>query len=371
MEESDTSRDLVSWLILMRSPGLFPVTINKLLFHFGTPTQLVKADSGALGEAGLKLKTIDYFRRPDWKKIETDLAWLSKPGNTFVSFMDNQFPLLLRNIPDPPIGLFVCGSPDVLSRTQIAVIGTRKPTPGGKRIATEFARLLGNYGLTITSGLAVGIDTAAHEGALLSDNPTIAVLANGLDMVYPRSNRQLAEKICQHGAIVSEFPINTKPIPRHFPRRNRIISGLSVGTLVVEAATRSGSLITAGLASEQGREVFAVPGSICNPVTAGCHALISNGAKLTTNIGHILEEIGPLCALVQECEPGLEKPESSNERLDEAHKLLLDNIGYEPVTIDQLVEVTGIPVQVVGVLLLDLELNGLIDAIAGGRFSKI
>ena len=370
MEETVTSQDLVSWLVLIRSPGLSPITIKKLLYEFGSPNQLVNADRDLLVEKGLKPQSITYFQHPDWKKIESDLVWLDKSGNHFISCIDKHYPQLLRNIPDPPTGLFVSGDVEIMNQPQIAIIGTRKPTPGGKRVAIEFAYRLGNCGITVTSGLAVGIDTAAHQGALASDRPTIAVLANGLDMVYPRSNRELAEKICEEGALISEFPVFTNPIPANFPRRNRIISGLAVGTLVVEAAIKSGSLITARLAMEQGREVFAVPGSIFNPVSCGCHALISDGAKLTSNIEDIFEEIGPLCSVVKDSKSGRMIPEKVNEVLDEGHKLLLDNIGYEPVTIDQLVTETGISVHSATVLLLDLEIFGLLDSLPGGRVAR-
>jgi DNA processing protein len=370
MDEIDTSQDLVSWLILVHTPGLSPVLVNKLLTQLDSASNIIGADRSELIEAKLKNKSIDYFRKPDWERIDADLEWLKVPGNHFICCKDVRYPTLLRNIPDPPIALYMSGNADVLSTTQIAIIGTRKSTSGGRRIAAEFAAKLGNLGLTVTGGLAIGIDTAAHNGAISSNNPTIAVLGNGLDIKYPKINTELTEKICEYGVIVSEFPIRTMPIPSNFPRRNRIISGLSVGTLVVEAALKSGSLITARLAMEQGREVFAIPGSIYSPVSKGCHALIKDGAKITTNIEDIVEEIGPLASVALQSEPRVKNIIDLHERLDEQSKLLLDNIGYEAMTIDQLVLETGMVSHTVTVLIVDLELKGMVESLSGGRVAR-
>jgi DNA processing protein len=370
MDDIDASQELVSWLILIHATSLSPIKFKKLLLQYGAAHQLVCAETCELFDAGIKYKTIQSFREPNWEQIEIDIDWLGAADNHFISCMDRRYPTLLQKIPDPPIGLFVSGNIDVLSAIQIAIIGTRKPTPGGRRTAIGFAREIGNLGITVTSGLAVGIDTAAHMGALSSNSPTIAVLGNGLDMIYPKANSQLADKICESGAIVSEFPVGTKPLPSHFPRRNRIISGLSVGTVVVEAALQSGSLITARLAMEQGREVFAIPGSIFNPVSRGCHTLISDGAKLTTNIEDILDEIGPLISAAQKCKSEFTKQSRLHVRLDEQSKLLLDNIGYDSITVDQLVCETGFALHTVTILLFDLELNGLVESLPGGRFAR-
>jgi DNA processing protein len=224
--------------------------------------------------------------------------------------------------------------------------------------------------LTVTSGLAIGIDTAAHKGALSVSHATVAVLGCGADIIYPRCNRDLFFEIINNGAIVTEFPTMTPPRSLNFPRRNRIISGLSVGTLVVEAALKSGSLITARLAMEQGREVFAIPGSIQNPAVLGCHALIKQGAKLTTGIEDILEEIQALSAVIHHSAGVPTHERDFKERLDEKSKVLLDNIGYNPVTIDHLVEETGFKAEEVSVLLLNMELQELVDALPGGRFSR-
>jgi DNA processing protein len=370
MDDVDSSQELVSWLILIRTTSLSPIKIRKLILHYGTAHRLVRAETCELIDAGINYKTIQSFREPNWEQIKTDIAWLDASGNHFISCMDIRYPILLQKIPDPPIGLFISGNVDVLSQVQIAIIGTKKPTPGGRRIAIEFARQIGNIGFTVTSGLAVGIDTAAHMGAISSNSPTIAVLGNGLDMIYPKANTQLAEKICENGAIVSEFPVGTKPLPSHFPRRNRIISGLLVGTVVVEAALQSGSLITARLEMEQGREVFAIPGSIFNLVSRGCHTLISDVAKLTTNIEDILDEIGPLVSVAQQCKSDFKKQSRLNEILDEQSKLLLDNIGFDSITVDQLVCETGFALHTVTILLFDLELNGMVESLPGGRFAR-
>jgi DNA processing protein len=370
MDETCTSGSLIDWLKLLRAPLLSPRLCKRLLDIYTLPGSVISLDDYQLRQAGVSMEAIKSFRHPDWKSIERDIAWIDRSGNHFISCKDNNFPELLKFIDDTPLGLFVSGNIDVLNRTQIAIVGTRKPTRGGRRIAYDLARALSHTGLAVTSGLATGIDTAAHKGALSLSNPTIAVLGCGADIFYPRSNRDLSAEITEQGAVVSEFPTMTPPRSLNFPRRNRIISGLSVGTVVVEAALKSGSLITARLAMEQGREVFAVPGSIQNPAVLGCHALIKQGAKLTTGIEDILEEIGSLCAVT---DPLIRVPSTSKqftERLDEKSKVLLDNIGYGAVTVDELVEETGVGVKEICVLLLDLELKDLVDSLPGGRFTR-
>jgi DNA processing protein len=323
-----------------------------------------------LTACGLKQETINAVCRPDRRAIEADLEWLEAGGNHFISCQDPGYPALLNQIPDPPAGLFVHGMPDVIITTQVAIVGSRNPTPGGRRNAQEFARNLGLLGITVTSGLAAGIDSASHYGALDAGALTIAVMGNGLDTVYPAANRLLADRISERGALISEFPPGTKPLPANFPRRNRIISGLSVGTLIVEAAISSGSLITARLAMEQGREVFAVPGSIHNPVAKGCHALIRDGAKLTERIEDILEEIGQLYTLVKQAGDNAVTTAGCNQPLDGQSKVLLDQIGYEPVTIDRLIEETHIPADAAMVALLNLELHELVESLPGGGFVR-
>lgn len=370
MDETRSSGSLTDWLILTRASLLNPRLCGHLLDRYSSPAAIISLDDYTLKQAGMTVATIEAIRHPDWKAIERDQTWLGSPGNHFVSCKDKRFPVLLNYLDDVPLGLFISGNIDVISSTQIAIVGTRKPTGGGKRIAYDFARALSAAGITITSGLATGIDTAAHKGALSLSCPTIAVLGCGADIIYPRSNRDLLAEISNNGAIVTEFPTMIPPRSLNFPRRNRIISGLSVGTLVVEAALKSGSLITARLATEQGREVFAVPGSIQNPAVLGCHTLIKQGAKLTTSIEDILEEIGPLTSVTDLSIKVNPNGTQAPERLDEKSKVLLDNIGYGPVTVDHLVEETGFMAQEISVLLLEMELKNLVDTHPGGRYTR-
>lgn len=370
MDESTANREVEYWLILLRAPGLTPLKIKELLIHFTQPAHIVHADRLSLVACGLEQETIEAIRCPDRRAIDTDSEWLTEQGNHLVTIQDPQYPALLKQIHDPPPVLFVRGNPEVLNTAQVSIVGSRNPTPGGRRTAMNFSRELGLCGLTVTSGLAAGIDSAAHAGALEVDTSTIAVLGNGLDIIYPPANRSLAELILAKGALISEFVPGTKPLPVNFPRRNRIISGLSAGTLVVEAAMNSGSLITARLAMEQGREVFAVPGSIANPVARGCHALIRDGAKLTEQTTDILEEIGHIQALLRAAATP-DVPEAVRGfQLDADGKVLLDSIGYDPVTIDMLVEETGISANAAAAVLLNLELQELIESLPGGGFVR-
>jgi DNA processing protein len=254
---------------------------------------------------------------------------------------------------------------------QVAVVGSRNPTPGGAEAAHALARALAEAGFTVTSGLAIGIDAASHRGALAAAGPTIAVTGTGLDRVYPQAHRRLAQQIAQHGALVSEFPPGTPPTARNFPQRNRIISGLSLGTLVVEATLRSGSLITARLAVEEGREVFAVPGSIHSPLSRGCHSLIRQGAKLVEGIDDILEELGPVCTspgLRPGAAPGATIAETAD--LEAGAREVLSHLGYEPTAAETLVRRSGLTPQSVSSILLSLELRGLITSVPGGLYAK-
>lgn len=370
MDERTICQELADWLILVRTPGLSPVKLQKLLAVYGSARNIVNAARQDLASNGLKQATLDYILCPDLKMLEQDLVWLEVPGNHFVSYLDPQYPALLKQIPDPPAGLFISGKLTALDTLKMAIVGSRRPTPAGKRIAHEFASKLAAAGLTITSGLASGIDSAAHMGALSIGATTVAVLGNGADIIYPSANRSLAEQICEKGALISEFPLQSRPLPVNFPRRNRIISGLSIGTLVIEAALKSGSLITARYAMEQGREVFAVPGSIHNPLARGCHALLRDGAKLTETIEDILEETGQFALFVQHTRDNVLSGHEFNERLDEQSKLLLHNIGYETVTMDFLVEETDIPANVTAALLLNLEMQDLIESLPGGGYVR-
>ncbi len=342
----------------------------RLLERYGAPQPVFQAPRRELSELGLADPTLDYLAAPDWSAVERDLAWLADPDNHLLRLTDPGYPSLLREIHDPPPVLFVRGDPGHLTLPQLAVVGTRNPTPGGRETSREFAAHLAAAGLTITSGLALGVDGAAHQGALDAGGVSIAVLGTGPDRVYPAKHRELAHAIAAQGALVSEFCPGTVVQAEHFPRRNRIISGLSLGVLVVEAAVRSGSLITARQALEQGREVFAIPGSIHNPVARGCHALIRQGAKLVETAADILEELGALAALAAPERPSA-PPTAAVAELDQDYRRLLDNLGHEPVSVDLLVERCGLTAEAVSSMLLILELQGYVSAAPGGLYSRL
>ena len=362
--------EAAAWLAFLRIPTTNIRLLHSLLGIFQSPHLLFKADAFEFSDLNLTDIVKNYLMQPDWRNVESDLQWIQSEGNHLLTIDDHRYPSLLKSISDPPPALFVKGNVDALQTIQVSIVGSRRPTTDGKRIARSFSRQLANLGISITSGLASGIDTSAHLGALDSDAVTLAVLGNGLGTIYPPGNRELAGRITQKGALVSEFSPDTRPVQLNFPRRNRVISGLALGTVVVEAAVKSGSLITASFALEQGREVFAVPGSIYNPVSRGCHGLIREGAKLTENIEDILVEVMP-----QACEKGKcrQPPAIDGKKiieLDESSKLLLDNIGSRPVSIDFLVDNTDLAVNVITSRLLDMELKGLIETRPGGKFVR-
>lgn len=309
------------------------------------------------------------LRMPDWNQVEQDLIWLSKPDRHVVTLHDPRYPELLKQIPDPPSMLYVQGDVSLLSQWQIALVGSRNPSASGRDTSYEFSRYLAGGGITITSGLAMGIDAAAHQGALAAGGKTIAVIGTGLDRVYPAKHRDLAHDIAKNGTIVSEFPLGTPPRAENFPRRNRIISGLSLGTLVVEAAIRSGSLITARMALEQGREVFAIPGSIHNPLARGCHQLIREGAKLVETANDILEELGAMAGVQAFVEAEQSQSALSSE-LDSDYQMLFKYLGYDPIQIDDLIERCELTADAVSSMLLLLELQGEIESLPGGRYVR-
>lgn len=369
-DRHSSSNELTAWLALLRVPLLGPGRIRSLLDRYATPAGILAAPAHELRREGFPGELIDGLHRPDWRAAERDQNWLADNDCHFVSCRDPRYPELLKEIPDPPAGLFVRGNIDVLSSLQIAIVGSRNPSQAGRRTARDLAVQLGGAGVTVVSGMALGIDSRAHEGALDAAAATVAVLGNGLKTVYPARNRALAQRIAESGALVSEFLPEVKPLAANFPRRNRIISGLSVGVIVVEAAMRSGSLITARCAMEQGREVFAVPGSIHNPLARGCHALIKQGVKLTETVEDVLEEIGALSASVFNNRHPADFQAYNAAGLDEAGKLLLDNIGDAPVTVDELSDLTLMSVDEISAKLLELELQGLIESIAGGAYIR-
>lgn len=333
---------------------------------------MLAAGRSELSALGLKDAALDYLRAPDWAQVERDLVWLQQPSHHLLCLNDPAYPPLLRQTDAPPPVLFVRGDLELLQTYQIAIVGTRHPTTEGRRTAYDFAAHLAGCGVTVTSGLALGIDAEAHRGAL-AQGRTVAVMGTGLNRVYPAANRELARQIAEQGALVSELPLDTPAAAANFPRRNRIISGLALGTLVVEAAVQSGSLITARLAGEQGREVFAIPGSIHNPQARGCHSLIRQGAKLVETAADILEELGPLAAVVTaavQSQPG-SIPAAVPDDLDPDYQNLLNLLTQEPAAIDTLVERSRLTVDAVSSMLLILELQGYVAAAPGGLYSRI
>ncbi len=370
IENPSTESPLNDWLALLHCPGIGAKRFAELLLRYGEPAAVFSYGAKELGGSGLPQATLAWLRNPDWNVIDKDLAWLAASDrHHIITLADSTYPTLLLEVADPPPLLFVNGDPAVLNLPQLGIVGSRNPSAGGQENARNFAKSLAQAGLAITSGLALGVDAAAHEGALAGGGVTIAVTGTGLDRVYPARHRELAHQIAATGALISEFPIGTPPLADHFPRRNRIISGMSLGALVVEAAPRSGSLITARLAAEQGREVFAIPGSIHNPLARGCHALIRQGAKLVETVEDILEELGPRAALNYNPGPR-HNDESSQPVLDTKQQKLLENIGHDPTSVDTLVERAHLTTEEVSAMLLVLELQGVVSS-SGGFYSRI
>ncbi|MGE0079801.1 MAG: DNA-processing protein DprA [Thiohalomonadaceae bacterium] len=358
-----TIDDLKRWLALLRAPGLGPKACRELVAHAGGIERLFLEPPPDLAP---ELRS--WLRRPDWAAAEADLAWAEGEHRHILIPSDPRYPPLLASIPDAPPVLYVVGDPAPLACPQLAMVGSRNPTPGGAETAYAFARHLAGAGLVITSGLALGVDAASHKGTLDAPGQTIAVAGTGLDRVYPARHKALAHAIAAQGALVSEFPPGTQPLPFHFPRRNRIISGLSLGTLVVEAALGSGSLITARAAVEQGREVFAIPGSIHNPLARGCHRLIREGAKLVETAGDILEELAPqLRAALAEAET-TDVPAAVE--LEPAARRLLESLDQAPTAVDLLVERSGLTADTVSSILLVLELQGYVASAPGGHYIR-
>lgn len=367
-------QDLEYWAILARAPRLAATELRAALEALGGPPQaLLGASPRRLREAGFAPATIAWLTAPDLNLVEADCRWLAATGTRVVHCLGADYPPLLQEIPGAPATLYVQGNPASLLAAQLALVGSRNPTATGRRTAYEFSASFARAGLVITSGLALGIDAASHEGALDAGGRTLAVLGSGLDMLYPPEHRGLAERIAAQGAVVSEFPPGTPPLKEHFPRRNRLISGLSLGVLVVEAARHSGSLITARLAGEQGREVFAIPGSIHNPLTRGCHQLLRSGAKLVENVADVLSEL-KIPFTKQQLEPPSGEhlqSDAGTPTLDKDYKILLDALGFEPAGIDALVERTGLQSHSVASMLLILELEGRVAPHPGGRYLRL
>ena len=357
--------ELHYWLALLRAPGIGSAKFLAILENFPTLEEFFKLPISIHQELGLA----SILKQIDWRGVERDLAWVAAASHHhIIGLQDDRYPPLLKEIAAPPPLLFVKGNPEILSQPQLAIVGSRNPTMTGIEIAEEFAGNLVLAGMTITSGLAIGIDAAGHRGALAQGNKTtIAVMGTDIEQIYPAKNKPLAAAILeQQGALVTEFPLGTSPRPENFPRRNRIVCGLSLGVLVVEATLRSGSLITARLAGEQGREIFAIPGSIHNSRAQGCHALIKQGAKLVETAADIIEEL-QLPNI--KAEPVSQK-RAADSPLDEEHLKLLECIGYEPTVVDIVVKRSGLAVSAVTTMLLRLEMQDYIVSVPGSGYIR-
>jgi DNA processing protein len=354
--------------LLGRAPGLDAAGLRALLAAAGGDPAHA-AEPRAARAVELPPAARAFLAAPDEAALDADLAWLAASGAHLLLATDADYPPLLAESTGAPAVLYVLGSVAALASPQLAMVGSRNPTPSGRATAREFAAWFARAGLTVTSGLAVGIDAACHEGALAGGGLTVAVCGTGLDLIYPPEHGALAARIRTHGALVSEFPPRTAPARAHFPRRNRIISALSLGTLVVEAARYSGSLITARLAAEQGREVFAIPGSIHSPLARGCHQLIRDGAKLVEEAADVVRELKISVPKETLTAPGSAAPAAPE--LDKEYEMLLDALGFEPATIDVLVARTCLPGPAVASMLLILELQGRVAALPGGRYGRI
>jgi DNA processing protein len=370
LPDTDT---LKHWLALYHAPGVGAVTFQRILGALPDLQCLGQTGSRKLEELGMSTATIAALEQTDSAAIARDLEWQTQPGNRIMTCRDPDYPVMLAQLDAPPPILYVHGNCALLSEPQLAMVGSRHPTPAGIRIATEFAQYLSAAGLVINSGLALGIDAACHTGALQSRAPTIAVMGTGLDRVYPARHRDLARQIAEQGALVSEFPVGTAPRAENFPQRNRLISGMSLGTLVVEAALRSGSLITARYAGEQGREVFAIPGSINNPLARGCHHLIRQGAKLVETAQDVIDELGMLaasCATAQ-INAGNSPGNEDSAKLAPDYQQLIDLMGFDNTSIDQLVSSSGLTPAEVSSMLLQLEMSGYLASSPGGLYNRL
>ncbi|MCW5617717.1 MAG: DNA-processing protein DprA [Nitrosomonas sp.] len=383
MNHAIDNADIESWLKLCLIKGVGDESIRRLLVAFGNPAAILSAPEAALERIVKKSIGKHIKRGAEPARVNAALNWLKDPANSIVTLAESDYPAQLLHIQDPPPLLYFKGNRDLLTRPALAIVGSRNATPQGLSNAEVFAESASNAGFCIISGLALGIDTAAHLGGLRGSAASMAVVGTGLDIVYPAKNHQLAHKLARNGALISELPLGTPAIGRNFPRRNRIISGMSQGCLVVEAALRSGSLITARQALEQGREVLAIPGSIHSPLSKGCHLLIKEGAKLVESIQDILDELN--YSVRNGCQTKKDVQASRTERMtqDKIQQfpedssqpdegvLLLKCLGHDVIDIDTLCIRSGLTVESVSAMLLTLELSGYVACLPGGCYQRI
>jgi DNA processing protein len=367
------SEESSAWVTLTRAPALDGAILTRALAVLGRPQDILDATDAAREQAGMPAAAREFLTSANAPLSIAERAWLENPRHHLVPFTDPRYPVLLRATGHFPIALYVVGHVDVLNDPQLAVVGSRNPTPQGLETAADLSEHLARRGLAITSGLAMGIDGAAHRGALMAQGITIAVLGSGVDVVYPPSNRPLNMEISQQGALLSGFPLGRAPRREHFPQRNAIIAALSLGTLVVEATRKSGSLITARLARAFGRKLFAVPGSIHSPLSRGCHELIRQGAKLTETAHDILSELNFSAFFARQSRAATAPRAGVGGELgmDKDHKILLDALGFDPADLDVLVVRTGFKPEAVSSMMLILELEGHVQAAPGGRYSRV
>ena len=355
-------RDLEPWLRLALLPELSDASLRRLLIAFGSPEAILGASHAAVSvTVNHRLASLICGGGAEGS-LAPVAAWLDDPANHVITLADSSYPAALLHIPDPPPLLYAKGQPALLGQRGIAIVGSRSATPQGIATAESFSKALSDAGLTVVSGMALGIDSAAHRGGLRGASGSVAVVGTGLDIVYPARNRPLAHELAARGVLLSEFALGTPALAANFPRRNRLISGIALGCVVVEAAAQSGSLITARLAAEQGKEVFAVPGSIHSPLSKGCHRLIKQGAKLVESAEDILEEFRIA---------GAPAPPQSVPRLPPAAQALLDHIGFDPCDVDTLSTRSGLGSDVVLALLSELEIAGCVAALPGGRYQQV
>ncbi len=359
-----------AWLAVSLAEHIGPIRFHALLSHFKDPAAVLAASAKELSSIGLPAAALPGLLDPDWRRVDETLTWAMQPDAHLLTIIDPQYPRQLQHIPDPPPVLFVLGDIHALQFTQLAIVGSRHPSPMGEENAYAFALELAKTGIVITSGMALGIDAAAHRGALAAKGLTLAVAGTGLDRIYPSQHHALAQQIIAQGALISEFPLGTRPSAGNFPRRNRIISGLSHGVLVVEAATQSGSLITAHHAIEQGREVFALPGSIHNTHAKGCHELIRQGAKLVESVAHILEELPPTFA---DKSTTYSLPIGHNEAVASSPQetAVLAAIDDAPTSVEDVIQRCGLTADAVCSILLLLELQGKVQMTTAGQYCRV
>lgn len=372
--DESTLRD---WLLLIRAPGLGASRLRELLGVYGSPAAILAKNAEALRQTGKFPAALSWLQNPDEALLNGDIEWLQEPDRHFITCTSSDFPTRLNAAHAAPVALFVRGEPAVLKMPSIAMVGSRNPTRDGAESAYEFGKELAKAGLVIVSGMATGVDGAAHRGALDAGGLSVAVCGTGLDKVYPARHRELAHQLENQGAVVSEFPIGTPSKPRNFPRRNLTISGLSLGVLVVEAARQSGSLITARDAMNQNREVFAIPGSVHNPMARGCHQLIRSGAKLVETAADVLEELAAVVELPDQQDIfGDEAPSATTaaispvEGSDPDYERILNVLGGRPISVDDIVLATELTADAVSSMLLIMELEGQIESRPGGGYIR-